>query len=136
MGWCDNLYVWHTDMKWSYNNFLIVKFRVKGQIISCCPHVFHLQFIYVCQTYKLSHQPIQHYSPNRTYPMKHEKNIFLQVLTKSCCQLEIFVITDYKKYLMIKKYLLSIKGMGKWWWKVDKIRFQIYTYSIRPSIII
>ena len=69
-------------------------------------------------------------------PIEALKAHIFRVLTNPCYQLELFSIMDTKQYYLTKNDSLSIKGMGKWWWKVDKIRFQIYTCSILPSVII
>ena len=120
------------------------RWQTQGQQDIIWPLTLHLtirkfqsfHFPSACRTEKLSHQPIRHYSPNRTYQLRHGKHIFFQVLKKPCCELELFAITYFNQYSMTKKYLFSIKGMGKRWWKVDDIRFQVHKCSIWPRVII
>ena len=47
-----------------------------------------------------------------TYQLKHGKQIFFQVSTRPCCQLENFAIMDARPYLMTRQYSFSIKGVG------------------------
>ena len=66
-----------------------------------------------CQTDKLSHQPIQDYSPNRTYGLKHGKHIFFWVFTKPCCQLELFCDHGFQAVFDDKEVLILDKRNGK-----------------------